>query len=629
MPSARDHQRRFHQVRTQMPVMIRGLVAVIVVVSLAAPGLAATPQVASGKRTRPHVHVYEAKQKTDTYIGIIGQVSRPGTYHLSGQTADLATLLQDAGGLTTEATGSIRLIRNGRAGQQIYYHDQIQFKLKPGDVLCVDGQRGRRFGVNGVSQIGFQSEREMASATSETLPPRQIAIIGALDRPTVLKVRGEDANVPRMLQLLGQNHISPQNVRLIAAGMQSRKYGPEELLPDGTVLVLEPYRVIRDQLPEFPPAIEASAQPESMNSVPELATDSEVLSPLPGMLAHSTPTMMQLPAPKSSSSTLSDLTLMPRLEMLPPPPESHVATNSIESDVAIAGTEIAGSHLSFLPPDPGPLPNGTSVPGLNGPQFYADNTNNDANTVDDSSSEVIEVATIAGTTPMAATGTSVGWTIIGVLAAVIGATASAFVAVRKIMLSTRMRDRLIVAMKPRRVRKRVRAAVTPALIPEPVAPVAQVEIEKITKPEIIEKPEEIQAKEVIEEPQEEVVAAREPELSDSLSTLIRGTLLIEEEPVHLPTAIRLHGRSLGMLRLRIDDSEATLSQPHFAKNRSGQRREILSQMAAVMDDAPSTSKTEGIRIDEPQNAVQGKSQPQMDAGPLARALARQSAAKKS
>ena len=91
-----------------------------------------TSKVASG-----HVPVSAIK-----FVAIMGQVARPGVYEMRTADPQLTELVQRAGGLAPEASGSIRLIRHARTGQQVFYSPGLSYPLMHGDLLIAEPRLG-------------------------------------------------------------------------------------------------------------------------------------------------------------------------------------------------------------------------------------------------------------------------------------------------------------------------------------------------------------------------------------------------------------------------------------------------------------------------------------------------------
>ncbi len=83
-------------------------------------------------------------------IAVMGQVTRPGVYEVPSATPQLVDVIWQAGGLTTNASGNIHIVRNGRADQQTFYSPCLKYTLLPGDLVVVDARRGRGNGMPAV-----------------------------------------------------------------------------------------------------------------------------------------------------------------------------------------------------------------------------------------------------------------------------------------------------------------------------------------------------------------------------------------------------------------------------------------------------------------------------------------------
>src|SRR5689334_7242948 len=55
------------------------------------------------------------------HVAVIGSIARPGAYELPAANVNITDVVQIAGGLTSEASGNVRVIRKGHAGLQTFY----------------------------------------------------------------------------------------------------------------------------------------------------------------------------------------------------------------------------------------------------------------------------------------------------------------------------------------------------------------------------------------------------------------------------------------------------------------------------------------------------------------------------
>src|SRR5579864_1110199 len=102
---------------------------------------------------------------TQPYVAIMGQIGRPGVFELAGPLPQLAEFLNLAGGITPNASGSIRLIRGGRSSQY-FLSPKLSLQLIPDDLIIVESKQfvaGRQNG-NTTSANGWQRNAGELSA---------------------------------------------------------------------------------------------------------------------------------------------------------------------------------------------------------------------------------------------------------------------------------------------------------------------------------------------------------------------------------------------------------------------------------------------------------------------------------
>lgn len=229
--------------------------------------------------------------------GICGQVARPGVYEAPGKTVPLREFLEEyAGGLTTQASGTVRVIRQGRVVHQIYFTGTSRYDLLPGDLAVVDSFSGGR-----QSLAITPSQSVAASAGGSTV---QLAFVDLLDRPVVMKVRREHATRANIVALLQQGPRCLAAVREIRPPGTSVGDHNDPSLPSGTVLAFDRTLVDVQRLPELPGII----RPEQPAASPPTAVSDGAIIPAqpvsiaPGSLnAIAPPTPIEVPLPEDGA----------------------------------------------------------------------------------------------------------------------------------------------------------------------------------------------------------------------------------------------------------------------------------------------------------------------------------------
>lgn len=268
---------------------------------------------ADGPRPAPRVIEFQPPApRGPSACGVIGEVVRPGVYQTPNRVT-LRELIDRAGGITNLATGTVRFIRGGRPGQMVSLASGLNFPLLHGDLLVVEGQTARG-GQDGV----------------------QLALVGLLDRPVVLKVQSDLATRRGLVEMIGQSPDIADMVQVIAGNHVGAQSFATEQLASGSVLLFTAARIDKALLPEFPephpwdepqqsqqpqqPAASASLPrldpvlPNSSAATPESPREPSPSQPQPetapfGLLP---PALSELPATPASSPS--------KLPMLPPGP---------------------------------------------------------------------------------------------------------------------------------------------------------------------------------------------------------------------------------------------------------------------------------------------------------------------
>lgn len=175
-----------------------------------------------------------------SFIAVMGAVEQSGVFEVPEPIPPLGKLLQQAGGLAAGATGNIHVIRRGRMTLQTHVTTGMNVPLRPGDVVIAGGAGGRH--------------RRDASALIE------VAIVGLVERPVVVRLRPEHARVEAIASLLGQDSRAAARVRVI--GSRGRR------LSNGSIVAFDPATVRRDRIPSLPPPTKFRSDPSRKSSAP-------------------------------------------------------------------------------------------------------------------------------------------------------------------------------------------------------------------------------------------------------------------------------------------------------------------------------------------------------------------------
>ena len=265
-------------------------------------------------QARSHQPRSRAAASTHSHFGIMGAVNRPGTYELSKRFPGLLELIQTAGGLTTHASGNIRIVRNGRAGHQTYYTPSLRLNLLPGDLVIVDDKRHPSLAQNVL-------QRDQAESGAV-----QLAFVHLVDRPVVLNVRREDATLQRIISHLRQSPEIAGSIQIIGRQHVSTPTN-DVMLNSGTALVFDPSQVVYALMPPLPVPLRSPA-PKAAVAPGQLSTNQR---PVGGIEAVNT---LSPPTPR-----------LPLRQPLAVPQESVAPKQHAQSDSQPARDQLAPPSL--------------------------------------------------------------------------------------------------------------------------------------------------------------------------------------------------------------------------------------------------------------------------------------------
>lgn len=222
----------------------RSMCVLVVFVTTGGILCAQLPEIHRGRATRlqhqPRMKVIEVKPQGDTehYFTVIGAVQRSGVFIARQSRIPLQQLMKAAGGMHGLDQSSIRIVRNGQAGLQLYYLAEQQFtqEIQANDIVVV---------VPAADQWAVQSEGD------EYVP---VACLGLANRPIVLPLSLGISSVDRLLNELGQSPEVLDAVRVLdpLGALQT-----DRLIP-GSILFFDPVKLNRQSLSTvaaFPPAV--------------------------------------------------------------------------------------------------------------------------------------------------------------------------------------------------------------------------------------------------------------------------------------------------------------------------------------------------------------------------------------
>lgn len=193
------------------------------------------------QRTRPRMKVIEitpATKQSKNYFTIVGAVQRSGVFYSSEYRIPLEKLLTAAGGLAGVERSSIRIVRNGQAGLQLYYlaEQKLTQEIQAGDVIVV---------------VPAPDQFFVESTEKQFIP---VACLGISERPVVLPLSIDIQFVEQLLIKLKQDQSLKPSLRVLDPLGDSRT----NRLKPGTLLFFDSTTIDRNALAavnEFPPAV--------------------------------------------------------------------------------------------------------------------------------------------------------------------------------------------------------------------------------------------------------------------------------------------------------------------------------------------------------------------------------------
>lgn len=182
-------------------------------------------------------------------IVVMGEVRHPGVYSHDASQATLGSVLREAGALNANATGSLKIVRSGRMTMQTHAKSGGRMPLQHGDVVIAAGRRDRR-GSKG---------------------PVEIALLNLLERPVMIHLRSQHADVQSLLRLLRQPAGIASQLRILGPVVRPNNNSGNLFLKSGAIIVFDPRTVERKQLPRLP--AEYVVRPNPIRTVQANTTD--------------------------------------------------------------------------------------------------------------------------------------------------------------------------------------------------------------------------------------------------------------------------------------------------------------------------------------------------------------------
>lgn len=240
----------------------------------------ASSQSAAIVRSRPRMKVIEVaptRKQLKNFYTVVGAVKRSGVFFSPQKSIELKKLLDVAGGLKGADKSSIRIVRNGQSGLQLYYiaEQQYSHEIQAGDIVVV---------------VPAADQALMTSVDGPYIP---VACVGLSDRPIVIPLAADIHSVSRLLSELGQSLELRSSLRTLDPLGDSQS---GRLIP-GTILFFDVSKVDYAALAttsELPSALPLEMQIKSEGEGPEIERNEQQ------------PQLGELPLIRNSASTLAN-----------------------------------------------------------------------------------------------------------------------------------------------------------------------------------------------------------------------------------------------------------------------------------------------------------------------------------
>jgi hypothetical protein len=257
---------------------------------------------------------------SEAFVGILGEVQTPGVYKLEPNSLLLQSVIRRSGGLTDGASGTIRVVRQDRIVESVFFSPQSNSPILPGDLLVVESRRTQA----AISRT-YDSDPALRQVAARSIEPDaripatrgiQLAFVNVLNRPVVVKIRHENAKLTHIVQMLDQPLDLAQSIRVIGPErLLSQSAAPlpvDAPLADGSVLIFPRNMINISRLPALPSAYESEI---AVGAVPSL-----------------------IGGPSGQSAELRNVGQLPPLVARNAEPHQHTTTSTSAQPLAIPQT---------------------------------------------------------------------------------------------------------------------------------------------------------------------------------------------------------------------------------------------------------------------------------------------------
>ncbi len=308
-----------------------------------------------------------AKKSATQYFTIMGEVVQPGVYELNSSSPFLSNLVKISGGLTKNATGHLRIVRQGRARQQTFFTPSLNLKLLPGDVIVADSKNSGHSKYQMTSSFSPDNKKNSKQKQEYV----QLGFINLKKHPIVVKMHRDYATVPQLVKLLGQPPETIKTIRVVSSSQQRRN---SAILPNCSLLIFEKPVPYPEKIPELPATLTTSqlahAGPIGIDepNPPQSVITEEVTDQSQSL---NTPLMLNGPTLSQNNGNNNEATSEQESEsgtvvILPPPENSgNIAAGEMgdshfiaEKDIPLIPVEVPAPPIMIETPAPTMLVDG-------------------------------------------------------------------------------------------------------------------------------------------------------------------------------------------------------------------------------------------------------------------------------
>lgn len=288
------------------------------------------PQTTGAPRVKPKMS-WAVDTAQQPFVGLVGQVARPGVYEIERRGTLLGDLLQAIGGLAKDASGQFRVIRNGRPELTTSYSGAAEFELMAGDMIIADMQPAQ------ISQRAMNAKQASADAV-------QIGFVNLIDRPVVLKLKVEHASVYEILSIMRQDQKLASQIKIVVPLSQRGQSQPQldTVLASETVLIFPPSSVKTERIALLPEPFKLKRESDTKRSSGEAVqpyAPHENISPAGNRAPRSQPGVEDngtdsapLP-PDAQPISRPSVEVLPDVSEVPSPPVEDIASSRGASGV--------------------------------------------------------------------------------------------------------------------------------------------------------------------------------------------------------------------------------------------------------------------------------------------------------